>query len=147
MPFTSPKTSTACGSPDGVFFGRSICVTSPVMTNFASRPIRVRNILSWALVAFCASSRMTKAWSKVLPLINASGAISMVPSSMYPVSFACGIMSRKASYNGCRYGSSFSFKSPGRNPRFSPASTAGLVKIIRLTSLFFNALTASATAV
>ena len=37
--------------------------------------------------------------------------------------------------------------SPGKKPRFSPASTAGLVKIIRFTSLFFNALTAKATAV
>jgi len=36
---------------------------------------------------------------------------------------------------------------PGKKPKFSPASTAGRVKIIRLTSLFFKALTANATAV
>ena len=45
------------------------------------------------------------------------------------------------------YGSSFSFKSPGRKPKFSPASTAGLVKIILFTCLFFKALTAIATPV
>ena len=30
----------------------------------------------------------------------------------------------------------FLFKSPGRNPRDSPASTAGLVRTIRLTDPF-----------
>ena len=34
--------------------------------------------------------------------------------------------------------------SPGKKPRLSPASTAGLVNIIFLTSLSFNALTATA---
>ena len=53
-------------------------------------------------------------------------------------------MSFKESYNGCMYGSNFSFKSPGKKPRFSPASIAGLVKIILLTFLFFKALTANA---
>ena len=45
-----------------------------------------------------------------------------------------------------KYGSTFSFKSPGKNPRLSPASTAGLVKMIRLTRPFFSACTAITTA-
>ena len=36
----------------------------------------------------------------------------------------------------------FSFRSPGKKPRLSPASTAGRVRIIFFTSLFFNARTA-----
>ncbi|CFO32523.1 Uncharacterised protein [Staphylococcus aureus] len=39
----------------------------------------------------------------------------------------------KPSYNGLKYGSTFSFKSPGKNPNDSPASTAGLVSTIRFT--------------
>ena len=42
------------------------------------------------------------------------------------------------------YGSNLSFMSPGKNPRLSPASTAGLVKIIFLTILSFKAFTATA---
>ena len=51
-----------------------------------------------------------------------------------------------ASYSGRRYGSTFCVRSPGRNPSFSPASTAGRVRMIRSTSLFFSAITASAIA-
>jgi len=56
-------------------------------------------------------------------------------------------MSCSASYNGCRYGSILSFISPGRKPSFSPASTAGRLRIIFLISLFFSARTARAMAV
>ncbi len=56
-------------------------------------------------------------------------------------------MSSNASYSGRRYGSIFSFKSPGKKPRFSPASTAGRVNMIRFISLFLSARTANATAV
>ncbi|MNL78406.1 hypothetical protein D3C87_2047820 [compost metagenome] len=38
------------------------------------------------------------------------------------------------------------WKSPGRKPRFSPASTAGRVRMIRLTRLSLRAETAMATA-
>ena len=61
--------------------------------------------------------------------------------------FSLGNISRKASYKGCMYGSNFSFISPGKKPKFSPASTAGRVRIIRFTSFSFNALTAIATPV
>jgi len=44
-------------------------------------------------------------------------------------------MSNSASYSGRRYGSTFDCRSPGRKPSFSPASTAGRVRMIRLTSL------------
>ena len=49
---------------------------------------------------------------------------------MYSFNLAAGIMSCRASYNGCRYGSILSFISPGRKPSFSPASTAGRLRII-----------------
>ena len=39
----------------------------------------------------------------------------------------------------------FSFKSPGKNPKFSPASTAGLERIIFLVSPLISLLTATAT--
>ena len=58
-----------------------------------------------------------------------------------------GIISSSASYKGRRYGSILSFKSPGRNPKFSPASTAGRVKIILFICFSFQAFTAKATAV
>jgi len=56
--------------------------------------------------------------------------------------FSVGIISPRASYRGRRYGSTLSFISPGKKPRLSPASTAGLHSIIFLTSLFFKAFTA-----
>jgi hypothetical protein len=42
-------------------------------------------------------------------------------------------MSKSASWSGRRYGFTFSAMSPGRNPSFSPASTAGRVSTIRFT--------------
>ena len=66
---------------DSTFLGKSICEGSPVIKTLVFSPIRVRNILSCALVAFCASSRMTKALSSVRPRMKANGAISMVLSS------------------------------------------------------------------
>ena len=62
--------------------GRSICVTSPVMTAFEPKPRRVRNIFICSDVVFCASSRMTNASFSVRPRMNASGATSIVPRSM-----------------------------------------------------------------
>ena len=109
--------------------------------------MRVRNILICWVVVFCASSRITTASFNVLPRIKARGAIWMTFSSMYSFSLAAGIISCKASYNGCRYGSILSFMSPGRNPSFSPASTAGRLRMIFLISLFLRARTARAMAV
>jgi hypothetical protein len=40
----------------------------------------------------------------------------------------------------------FEIRSPGRKPSFSPASTAGLIRIILSTFSFNNASTAAATA-
>src|SRR6266481_9385989 len=54
-----------------------------------------------------------------------------------------GIMSSSASYNGRKYGSTFSCRSPGRNPRFSPASTAGRARMMRRTRLRASASTAA----
>ena len=61
---------------------RSIWVTSPVITIVVLNPSRVRNIFICCSVVFCASSRMTNASLSVRPRIYASGATSMVPSSM-----------------------------------------------------------------
>ena len=43
-------------------------------------------------------------------------------------------MSLSASNSGRRYGSTLAIRSPGRKPSRSPASTAGRVRMIRLTS-------------
>ena len=45
-----------------------------------------------------------------------------------------------------KYGSTLLCRSPGKKPSFSPASIAGLVKMIRLTSSFLNAVIAIAIA-
>src|SRR6516225_7538031 len=55
-------------------------------------------------------------------------------------------MSCSASYSGRRYGSIFSYRVPGRKPSRSPASTAGRVRMIRVTSLACSAFTALAMA-
>ena len=55
-------------------------------------------------------------------------------------------MSCIASYNGRRYGSILAARSPGKNPKRSPASTAGRVRIIRCTRFICSASTAIATA-
>ena len=55
-------------------------------------------------------------------------------------------MSWSASNSGRRYGSTFAIRSPGRKPSRSPASTAGRVRMIRLTSRRCSAAAASATA-
>ena len=134
-------------SPEVAVGGRSICVTSPVMIILAFIPRRVRNILIWCVVVFWASSRMMTASFSVRPRIKASGAIWITLFSMYSFSLAPGTMSCRASYRGWRYGSSLSFISPGRNPNFSPASTAGRLRIILRISLFFSAFTARAMAI
>ena len=63
--------------------GRSICVTSPVMTTREPKPMRVRNIFICSREVFCASSRMMKLSSSVRPRMYASGATSMLPRSRY----------------------------------------------------------------
>ena len=67
IPSTSRSSSIVRTSPLSDLFGRSICVTSPVTMKRALRPMRVRNILICESVVFCASSRITKALSKVRP--------------------------------------------------------------------------------
>ena len=73
-------------SPDACSRGRSICVTSPVTTTFEPKPSRVRNICICSGLVFCASSRMMNESFSVRPRMNASGATSIVPFSMYDVS-------------------------------------------------------------
>ena len=97
-------------------------------------------------MVFCASSKIIKASFKVLPRINAKGAISIICLSISLETVSKSSISFKASNKGLRYGSTFSFKSPGKKPSFSPASTAGLVKIILFTFFKFNVATAAATA-
>ena len=80
-------------SPDAWSRGRSICVTSPVTTTLEPKPSRVRNICICSGEVFCASSRMMKLSLSVRPRMNASGATSIVPRSMYAFSFSGSIMS------------------------------------------------------
>ena len=119
---------------------------SPVTTIREPKPSRVRNIFICSGVVFCASSRMTNESLSVRPRMKASGATSMTPFSRYPATFSGSIMSCSASKSGRRYGSIFAMRSPGRKPRRSPASTAGRVRMMRLTSWAASARAAMATA-
>ena len=56
-----------------------------------------------------------------------------------------GKISSRESYIGLKYGLILSSKSPGRKPKFSPASTTGLVITIFLIIFSFNALMANTT--
>jgi len=113
--------------------GRSTCVTSPVITTLEFEPKRVRNIFICVTVVFWASSKITKLSSSVRPRMNASGATSITPRWISAMARGAGSMSCIASYSGRRYGSIFSVRSPGKNPSFSPASTAGRVSTKRFT--------------
>ena len=78
--------------------------------------------------------------------MKASGATSITPFSRCEETFSGSSMSLSASNSGRRYGSTLAIRSPGRKPRRSPASTAGRVRMIRLTSRRDSAATAIAIA-
>ena len=82
--------------------GKSIWVISPKITIFELRPNLVTNIFICIFVVFCASSKMIKAFSNVLPLIKAKGAISITPLSILLSNIFLGMRSFKASYKGLR---------------------------------------------
>jgi hypothetical protein len=82
----------------------------------------------------------------VRPRMKASGATSIIPFSQYALSRSASSMSYRASKSGRRYGSTFASRSPGRKPSLSPASTAGRVRMIRLTCRSESDATASAIA-
>ena len=63
-------------------------------------------------------------------LINAKKTTSIIPLSINELVLSKPKILCKESNSGLKYGSTFCCKSPGRNPRLSPASTAGLVKTI-----------------
>ena len=109
-------------------------------------PSLVKNIFICVAVAFCASSRIITASFNVRPLMNAKGAISIIPLSSNSLHTLVSMMSFNESSSGMRYGFIFSIRSPGRKPRCSPASTAGLTKTIFLTSPWISAAAATATA-
>ena len=79
--------------PDLVPEGRSTWLVSPVTTIREPKPSRVRNIFICSGVVFCASSRMMNESLSVRPRMNASGATSIVPRSMYAFSFSGSIVS------------------------------------------------------
>ncbi len=93
MPSIEPRMSCTWISPDACSRGRSICVTSPVTTTFEPKPSRVRNICICSGLVFCASSRMMNESFSVRPRMNASGATSIVPFSMYAASRSASSMS------------------------------------------------------
>src|SRR5207342_1643251 len=86
IPSIEPRMSWTWIRPDACSRGRSIWVTSPVTTTFEPKPSLVRNICICSGLVFCASSRMMNESFSVLPRMNASGATSIVPFSMYDVS-------------------------------------------------------------
>ena len=63
------------------------------------------------------------------------GAISISPDSIF-LSILSTQIAHKAHHTKVLNRSTFSFISPGKNPNFSPASTAGLDKIT--LSIFFS---------
>src|SRR5579859_1636022 len=67
MPSILPQISRASMRPLFLPEGKSICVTSPVMTALELKPRRVKNIFICSLVVFCASSRMTKESERAAP--------------------------------------------------------------------------------
>ena len=97
MPSTPARMSSASTRPLRLSLGRSICVTSPVITALESKPSRVRNIFICSEVVFWASSRITKASFSVRPRMKASGATSITPRSIMRPAFSMGIMSLSAS--------------------------------------------------
>lgn len=68
-PSTSRSTFMASFRPLTLSVGRSIWVTSPVMTTLEPKPMRVRNIFICSRLVFWASSRMIKLSSSVRPRI------------------------------------------------------------------------------
>src|SRR5574343_597204 len=135
MPLTRLSTRSASIRPDICDLGRSIWLTSPVITALAPKPMRVRNIFICSGVVFCASSRITKALLSVRPRMKANGALSSALRSNAFCTRSKPIRSYSASYSGRRYGSTFCDRSPGRKPRRSPASTAGRVSTLRCAVL------------
>ena len=97
MPSTPCRISIASTSPLRFSLGRSICVTSPVITAFESKPRRVSSIFICSLVVFWASSRITNESLSVRPRMKASGATSITPRSIRRPAFSIGIMSLSAS--------------------------------------------------
>ena len=75
---------------------------SPVTTILEPKPRRVRNIFICSGVVFWASSRITKESFSVRPRMNASGAISITPRSMWEATFSGSSMSWRASNSGRR---------------------------------------------
>ena len=110
-------------------------MTSPVTTAFESKPRRVRNIFICSVVVFCASSRMTNASFSVRPRMNASGATSMTPCSIELLGAleVHHVVQRVVERPQVRV--DLLRQVPGRKPSFSPASTAGRARTMRLTSL------------
>ena len=108
---------------------------SPVTTILELNPSRVRNIFICSGVVFWASSRMMKLSFKLTAAHECERrdldhpALQVLGETRSGSSMSC-----SASNSGRRYGSTLAIRSPGRNPRRSPASTAGRVRMIRLTS-------------
>ncbi len=75
------RISMASTRPERRESGKSIWVTSPVITALELNPSRVRNIFICSLVVFCASSRITNESFSVRPRMKASGATSIIPFS------------------------------------------------------------------
>src|SRR6185312_11258858 len=89
-PSSTPITFTR---PERWSRGRSIWVMSPVTTTFEPNPSRVRNICICSGLVFWASSRMMNESFRVRPRMNASGATSTMPLSMYDASRSASSMS------------------------------------------------------
>ena len=121
-------------SPERWSRGRSTWVMSPVTIIRDPKPRRVRNIFICSGVVFCASSRITKESFRRPPAHEGQRsdldnvALEVLVDLLGVEHVVQGIEQRP------QVGVTFAIRSPGRKPSRSPASTAGRVRMIRLTS-------------
>ncbi len=93
----------ACTSPEVLFEGKSVCEGSPVIIHLNQTQTckEHHHLLGCSVLSFI---QYNKELFRVLPLIKASGATSMIFVSMSLFASSKSIISYKASYNGLRYG-------------------------------------------
>ena len=114
-----PSSDAFDGGEPGFRYCQIDPLTSPVIIIFVLKPSRVRNIF---ICCSGVSLRFIEDHECIVERAStqcASGATSMVPSSMKRLSWSAPSMSESASYSGRRYGSTFSFNARKKTKAFS----------------------------
>ena len=132
--------------PDLVPLGRSTWVTSPVTTILEPNPSRVRNIFICSGEVFCASSRMMNASLRVRPAhVGQRGDLDGAGRQQLGDRLGVDHVVQRV-VERPQVGVDLLAEGAGRWPSRSPASTAGRVRMIRLTFFACSACTALAIA-